>query len=85
MFFEDKTLLTFAAAYRRAYSTKHVLIRLVEDWKPKLDDNFIVGAVLMDLSKAFDSIPHDLIIAKLHAHGFDGMHYINFQNIRTFY
>ena len=47
------------------------MIRLVEEWKSKLDNNFIVGSVLMDLSKAFDCIPHDLIIAKLHAYGFD--------------
>ena len=46
-------------------------IKLVEEWKSKLDNNFIVGSVLMDLSKAFDCIPHDLIIAKLHAYGFD--------------
>ena len=69
--FLDNTLSNFVAAYRKAYSTQHVLIRLVEDWKSKLDNDFIVGAVLMDLSKAFDCIPHDFIIAKLHEYDFD--------------
>ena len=69
--FLDKTLSVFIAAHRTAYSTQHVLIKLIEEWKSRLDNNFIVGSVLMDLSKAFDCIPHDLIIAKLHAYGFD--------------
>ena len=69
--FLDKTLSIFIAAYRIAYNTQHVLIKLLEEWKSKLDNNFIVGSILMDLSKAFDCIPHDLIIAKLHAYGFD--------------
>ena len=56
--------------YRKSYSTQQVLIRLLEEWRDKLDKNFIVGAVLMDLSKAFDCIPHYLIIAKLAAYGF---------------
>ena len=43
---------------------------LTENWKKALDEKFFVGAVLMDLSKAFDCIPHDLLIAKLHAYGF---------------
>ena len=59
------------SAYRKGYSTQQVLIRLIEEWKNKLDKNYVVGAVLMDLSKAFDCIPHDLIIAKLSAYGFD--------------
>ena len=59
----------FLAAYRKSYSTQHVLIRMVEEWKENLDNNFIVGAVLTDLSKAFDCIPHDLLIAKLSAYG----------------
>ena len=67
----DNTLSVFIAAYRRAYGTQHVLIRLVEDWRSKLDNDYLVGAILMDLSKAFDCIPHDLLIAKLYAHGLD--------------
>ena len=48
-----------------------MLINLVEDWMAKLDKDFVVGAIFMDLSTAFDCIPHDLIIAKLHAYGFN--------------
>ena len=61
----DKYFSPFISAYRKSCSTQQVLIRLLEEWREKLDKNFIVGAVLMDLFKAFDCIPHDLIIAKL--------------------
>ena len=47
----------------------HVLIRLIENWRHALDNNFCIGAVLMDLSKVFDCIPHGLLIAKLQAYG----------------
>ena len=48
-----------------------MILRLIEEWKEKLDKGFFAGAVLMDLSKAFDCKPHDLLIAKLNAHSFD--------------
>ena len=67
----EKFLSLKISAYRKSYSTQRVITYLIEVWREKLDQNFIVGAVLTDLSKAFDCIPHDLLIAKLAAYGFD--------------
>ena len=48
-----------------------MLIGLVEEWKKHLDNNEVDGGVLIDLSKAFDCIPHHLLIAKLSAYRVD--------------
>ena len=74
----DKYLSPFISAYWQNYSTQHALIRLLEEWREDLDNNFVVGSVFMNLSKAFDCIPHDLLIAKLKAYGFDDylVHYL---------
>ena len=45
------------------YSTQYSLIAL--------DNGKLAGALLTDLSKAFDCLNHNLMISKLHAYGFD--------------
>ena len=74
----DLCLSKFTAAYRQQYNTQHVLIRMIEEWRQNLDNDNVAGAGLMDLSKAFDCIPYDLLIAKLSAYGFheDALVYI---------
>ena len=49
--------------------TNHVILRLTENCKKYRDNkNFVGNDVLLDLSKAFNCIPHDLLAEKLHAY-----------------
>ena len=64
-------LSKWLCGYRKGYNAQYALTAMVERLKKCLDENGgLYGAILMDLSKAFDTINHELLIAKLSAYGF---------------
>ena len=69
--FFDKILSKHQWGFRKSHSAQHSLIVLLEKWKERADQGHVFGVLLTDLSKAFDYLPHNLLIAKLNAYGFD--------------
>ena len=66
----ENILSPYLCGYKKVYSTHHALICLAEKWKKILDKKGFCGAVLLHLSKAFDTIDHELLVTKLHTYGF---------------
>ena len=67
----DNFLNELLCGFRKAHSTQHALFKLLQAWQKELDNSGFIGTILMDLSKAYDCLPHDLLIAKLGAYGLD--------------
>ena len=65
----EKILSKFQCVFWKGFSTQHSLLLMLEKWKHAADNKKVFGALLTDLSKAFDCICRDLLIAKLNAYG----------------
>ena len=60
---------TLLSGFRKRHGCNNVLAKLVEDWRKALDSKLRIGVIAIDLSKAFDCMPHGLLLAKLNAYG----------------
>ena len=68
IYFEN-ILSKFQCGFGEGFSTQHCLLLMTEKRREALDKDQSFGALLTDLSKAFDCLSHDLLIAKLHSYG----------------
>ena len=62
LFFSDK-LSDSLSAYRKLYSCQSTLLRILEELRFSLDSKQLATIDGLDLSKAFDSLPHGLLMA----------------------
>lgn len=69
---ENNILSANQFGFRPHHSTQDVLVSIVEKWRKSLDSDDLVGALFVDLSKAFDMVDHDILLRKLWSYGVVG-------------
>ena len=75
-FLEDHNLIyKNQYGFRQKYSTEHAVTHMIELIKNKLDNKRWVGAIFLDLEKAFDTVNHEILLKKLHHYGIRGIIY----------
>ena len=72
-FLEDsQCIYSLQFGFRKKHSTDHALIEITETIKKALDDHNFACGIFIDLQKAFDTVNHDILIAKLDNYGIRG-------------
>ena len=66
----ESFLSRYQCGFRKGFSTQHSPLFMLEKWKRAVDNGKVFGILLTNLSKAFDSLSHENLLAKLHAYGF---------------
>ena len=67
----DPKLSIYQCGFRKNMGAQNCLLVMLEKWRKCLDNKGNTGVLLTDLSKAFDCLYHELLIAKLNSNGFD--------------
>ena len=57
--------------FQKGYSVINALLPMIQKWRKSLDEGGAFDDLLTDLCKAYNCLPHELLIAKLHAYGVD--------------
>ena len=66
---KSKILNKFQYGFRKCHSTTHAIINLFEATLDGLEAKLKVGGIYLDISKAFDTVDHDILLTKLEHYG----------------
>ena len=72
--FFDKIFSVYQRRFLKGFTAQHCLVAMLEKWKFCNDKGESFGALLTDLSRAFHCLPHELLIGKIQAYGFNSVH-----------